>query len=40
MLIGVIALLVAGCDNQEPQVDKKALEEPETGPHGDIIQDD
>ncbi len=34
------SLFIVGCEKQEPPVDVKALEEVETGPHGDIIQDD
>jgi len=39
VLMGILALL-GSCERQDPPVDVKALEEPETGPRGDIIQDD
>jgi len=40
LLIIMCGLFVIGCEKQEPPVNVEALEEVETGPHGDIIQDD
>ncbi|NGX57671.1 MAG: hypothetical protein K940chlam3_00565 [Chlamydiae bacterium] len=39
VLLIIAAFFAVGCD-REPTVDVEKLEEVETGPHGDIIQDD
>lgn len=36
----VLGLFIAGCSQEEPPVDVKALEEPQVGPDGNVIQDD